>query len=249
MIMETTLTGTKPAISAFFPCFNDAGTIASMVALADLTLRQVASDYEIIVVDDGSSDHSRAILKEIEAKYPRLRLVFHEKNRGYGGALRSGFSAARKEWIFYTDGDFQYDVAELPRLVLRAEAGVDVVNGYKISRADPLHRKAIGRLYHHLMRLLFGFRLRDVDCDFRLIRRASLERISLEHDSGVICVEMVKKLQDAGGVFAEVPVHHFFRAYGISQFFNFKRVAAVGADILKLWWRLVVRKEKYRPGL
>lgn len=238
------MTGTKPAISAFFPCYNDGGTIASMVALADLTLRPAASDYEIIVVDDGSSDHSREILNDLQGKYPRLRLVFHEKNRGYGGALRSGFAAARKDWIFYTDGDFQYDVAELPRLILRAEAGVDVVNGYKISRADPLHRKLIGRIYHHVMKTLFRFKIRDVDCDFRLIRRAALQRIRLVHDSGVICVEMVKKLQDAGSVFAEVPVHHFFRAYGISQFFNLRRVAAVGVDIVKLWWELVVRKGK-----
>lgn len=233
-----------PAISAFFPCYNDGGTIASMVALADLTLRQVASDYEIIIVDDGSRDHSRAILRDLEGRYPRLRLVFHEKNRGYGGALRSGFAAAGKEWIFYTDGDFQYDVAELARLVLRAEAGVDIVNGYKISRADPFHRKVIGRVYHHVMKALFRFKIRDVDCDFRLIRRSALGRIRLEHDSGVVCVEMVKKLQDAGCVFAEVPVHHYFRAYGISQFFNFKRVAAVGADIVQLWWELVVKKKK-----
>jgi len=241
---EEAMAAPKPAISAFFPCYNDGGTIASMVALADLTLRQVASDYEIIIVDDGSTDHSREILKDLEGKYPRLRLVFHEKNRGYGGALRSGFAAAQKEWIFYTDGDFQYDVAELPRLVLRAEPAVDIVNGYKISRADPLHRKVIGRIYHHVMRALFRFQIRDVDCDFRLIRRSALGRIRLEHDSGVICVEMVKKLQDAGSVFAEVPVHHFFRAYGISQFFNFKRVAAVGMDIVKLWWELVVKKRK-----
>ncbi|MCX6348259.1 MAG: glycosyltransferase family 2 protein [Candidatus Aureabacteria bacterium] len=236
----------KFGISAFFPCYNDGGTIASMVALADLVLRQVASDYEIIIVDDGSSDHSREILKELEGKYPRLRVILHEKNRGYGGALRSGFAACRKEWIFYTDGDFQYDVAELPRLVLRAEKGVDIVNGYKISRADPLHRKVIGRLYHHLMKTLFKFKIRDVDCDFRLIRRSALDRITLEHDSGVICVEMVKKLQDSGCVFAEVPVHHFFRAYGLSQFFNLKRVAEVGVDIVKLWWKLVVRKGRAR---
>jgi len=238
----------KFGISAFFPCYNDGGTIASMVALADLVLRQVAADYEIIVVDDGSSDHSREILKELERKYPRLRVILHEKNKGYGGALRSGFAACRQAWVFYTDGDFQYDVAELTVLLAGAAQGVDIVNGYKISRADPLHRKIIGRFYHHLMKALFHFHIRDVDCDFRLIRRRALDRITLEHDSGVICVEMVKKLQDSGCVFAEVPVHHFFRAYGHSQFFNLKRVAAVGVDIVKLWWKLVVRKGRARGG-
>jgi glycosyltransferase involved in cell wall biosynthesis len=210
-----------------------------MVAMFDLTLRKVTEDYEIIVVDDGSTDHSREILQSLTSLYPRLRLIFHERNRGYGAALRSGFAAATKEFIFYTDGDFQYDPADLPALMAEMKEGVDIVNGYKIKRHDPLHRIVIGRVYHYLMKLLFGFKIRDVDCDFRLMRRAIFDKVELKHDTGVICVEMVKKIQDAGFVFAEAPVHHFFRAYGKSQFFNFRRLLRVGVNILRLWWELV----------
>jgi glycosyltransferase involved in cell wall biosynthesis len=233
----------ETSISAFFPCYNDGGTIASMVALMDWTLRKLTDDYEIIVIDDGSSDHSRKILKELEARYDRLRVIMHEKNRGYGGALKTGFSSATKELIFYTDGDFQYDVSEITRLLPEMKEDIDVVNGYKIHRSDPLHRKIIGRTYHWIMKSMFGFKIRDVDCDFRLIRSSVFDKVKLEHNSGVICVEMVKKIQDAGFHFAEVPVHHYFRSYGRSQFFNLKRVFRVGKDILRLWWKLVIKKE------
>lgn len=231
------------SISAFFPCYNDGGTIASMVTLMDLTLRNLTNDYEILVIDDGSSDHSRKILKELERKYNRLKVILHEKNKGYGGALKTGFYSATKELIFYTDGDFQYDISEAAKLIPQMKDNIDIVNGYKVSRSDPLHRKIIGRIYHWIMKLMFGFKIKDVDCDFRLIRKSVFDKIKLEHNSGIICVEMVKKIQDAGFNFAEVPVHHYFRVYGKSQFFNFKRVFNVGKDILKLWWKLVIKKE------
>jgi len=236
----------KPGITAFCPCYNDGGTIASMVILMDETCRKLTDDYEIIVVDDGSSDQSRKVLEELKVKYEKLRVILHEKNKGYGGALRSGFAAAKKELIFYTDGDFQYDVTELKNLLPAMKDGVDIVNGYKIARSDPLHRKIIGRMYHFLMKLLFGFKIRDVDCDFRLIRRSVFDKVTLTYDSGIICVELIKKIQDAGFKFAEVPVSHYFRAYGKSQFFNFKRILKVGTNILQLWWQLVIKKEGTR---
>src|SRR5665647_190031 len=122
----------------------------------------------------------------------------------YEAALQTGFRSATKELIFYTDGDAQYDPAELAALWARMSPDVDLVNGYKISRADPLHRIIIGRLYHHIVSILFGLRLRDVDCDFRLMRRTIFDRINLEKTSGIICVEMMKKIQDAGFRIAEV---------------------------------------------
>lgn len=229
---------TRPSISAFFPAYNDGGTIASMVITADVVLRQLGADYEIIVVNDGSKDYTDEVLRELEARFERLRVIRHEKNRGYGGALRSGFAAARKDLIFYTDGDAQYDVHELPAL-LAALDGADVVNGYKISRSDPLHRIVIGRLYHHVVRLAFGLRLKDVDCDYRLMRRAVFDRVTLECNSGAICVELMKKIQDAGFVIRQVPVHHYHRAYGGSQFFNVPRIVRSIRDLAQLWMRLV----------
>lgn len=234
----------KPnSITAFFPAYNDGGTIASMVIAALKTLQKITDDYEVVVVNDGSADYTAEVLEELARQYPQVRVVHHAKNRGYGGALRSGFASARKEWIFYTDGDAQYDPHELLRLVDALREDVDIVNGYKISRQDPLHRIIIGRLYHYFVKFAFGFRLRDVDCDFRLIRRSVFDRVSLESDTGTICLEMVKKFQDAGFRFAEVPVHHFHRAYGKSQFFNFARLYRTAIQLAQLWWKLVVKKE------
>jgi glycosyltransferase involved in cell wall biosynthesis len=220
-----------------------------MVIAAVQTARRLTPDFEVIVVNDGSQDGTAQILDELARIYPEVRIVHHDRNRGYGGALRSGFAAARKELVFYTDGDAQYDPAELELLWRRATPDVDLVNGYKISRSDPLHRVIIGRIYHHAVRLLFGLRVRDVDCDFRLLRRSIFDRVRLEKNSGVICLEMMKKIQDAGFRIAEVPVHHFHRAYGRSQFFNVRRVVRTAIDVAKLWFALVIQRAHVREPL
>jgi len=235
-----------PSLSVFFPAYNDSGTIASMVVQAVMTARTLTPDYEVIVVNDGSPDQTGEVLAELAKLYPTVRVVTHAKNRGYGGALQSGFASATKDLIFYTDGDAQYDPREMTRLWAAMRDDVDWVNGYKISRSDPLHRVVIGRVYHHAVRLLFGFRVRDVDCDFRLVRRAVFERVRLEKTSGVICLEMMTKFHDFGFRVAEVPVHHFHRAYGRSQFFNFRRLCKTAIDVVKLWFELVVQRRHLR---
>jgi glycosyltransferase involved in cell wall biosynthesis len=234
----------RPGLSVFFPAYNDSGTIASLVIRAVQVAGTLTSDFEVIVVNDGSRDATPLILDELADQYPdRVRIVHHETNRGYGGALRTGFATATKDLIFYTDGDAQYDPAEMALLWRQLTADADWVNGYKISRSDPLHRIVIGRMYHHFVKRLFGLRVRDVDCDFRLMRRRIFDVVRLEKNSGVICLEMMKKFQDAGFKVAEVPVHHYHRTHGKSQFFNFPRIVRTGVDVLKLWWCLVVRKE------
>ena len=233
-----------PSISVFFPCYNDAGTISAMVIRALQTLREITDNYEVIVVNDGSLDDSPKILGELSCILPsEFRLITHEKNVGYGGVLRAGIAAARKEWIFYTDGDAQYDARELNQLVEKISDDVDFVNGWKIKRRDPFHRIVIGVLYQYFMKLIFGLKIRDVDCDFRLMRREIFDVVRLESDTGTITFEMVKKVQDAGYRFVEVPVHHYYRQYGESQFFNFARVGATLVRIFHWWWRLVVKKE------
>ena len=233
-----------PGLSIFFPAYNDAGTIASLVISSVKIAATLTDDYEVIVIDDGSQDDTPKILDELARIYPdRVRIVHHETNRGYGGALRSGFAAARKDFVFYTDGDAQYDPSEMTLLWNKMSDDVDWVNGWKISRSDPLHRIIIGRIYHHVVKLLFGLKVRDVDCDFRLMRRRIFEVVRLEKDSGVICLEMMKKFQDAGFRVAEHPVHHYHRAHGQSQFFNYPRIYQTVIDVMKLWWLLVIRKE------
>ena len=228
----------RPSITAFFPCYNDSGTIASIVITADRTLRELTDDYEIIVGDDASTDSSAEILDELRGLYPRLRVLHHPTNRGYGGNLRSMFAEATKDLIFYTDGDAQYDPAELVVLYRHLGPDVDVVQGWKIERHDPLHRKLIGRAYHHFVKWWFGLHLRDVDCDFRLFRRHVLESFPLQSNSGCITVEMMTRIERGGFKVLEVPVHHYHRAYGQSQFFNFGRVARTLAELSGLWIKL-----------
>jgi glycosyltransferase involved in cell wall biosynthesis len=236
------------SLSVFFPAYNDSGTIASLVITALQSAPKLTPDYEVIVVNDGSSDSTAQILNELARVYPQLKIVTHEVNRGYGGALRSGFATASKDVIFYTDGDAQYDPSEIELLWPKMGPGVDLVNGYKISRSDPWHRIVIGRIYHHTVKMMFGLGVRDVDCDFRLLRRSIFERVHLEKTSGVICLEMMKKIQDAGFHIVEVPVHHYHRAHGKSQFFNFPRVIRTGIDVFKLWYALVVRQTHRDPN-
>jgi glycosyltransferase involved in cell wall biosynthesis len=231
---------TPRGVSVFFPAYNDSGTIGSMVIRAVKAASELTPDYEVIVVNDGSTDATAEVADELARTYPHVRVVHHGANRGYGGALQTGFQSATKEWIFYTDGDAQYDPAELALLWTQIADNVDLVNGYKISRSDPLHRIVIGRVYHHIVSTLFGLTVRDVDCDFRLMRRSIFDRIHLEKTSGVICLEMMKKITDAQFRIVEVPVHHYHRAYGKSQFFNFRRIFKTAVDVLRLWLALVV---------
>src|SRR6185437_4510298 len=160
--------------------------------------------------------------------------------RGYGGALRSGFAAATKDYVFYTDGDGQYDVSELPRLLELCGPNTGLVNGFKLERHDPAHRIWIGNIYNFCSRLLFRIRIRDIDCDYRLISRRLLQSINLTSTSGTICVELVRKLELSRCEVREVGVHHYERRHGRSQFFRVKSLATTFAQLLRLWVRLVI---------
>lgn len=231
----------RDSISVFFPCYNDAATMPSMVLSSILTLQELTDDYEVIVVNDGSPDHVALLLAEMQKHYSCLRVVTHEKNRGYGATIRTGIASATKDLIFYTDGDAQYDPREMKDLHKKLTAEVDMVNGYKIRRGDTWYRLVIGKLYHWTVKLLFKLPVRDVDCDFRLMRRKIFDKVELESDSGVICVELMRKVSKAGFRIMQAPVHHFHRAHGRSQFFNMGRVFAVGVNLIRLWWKLVIR--------
>ena len=234
----------RPGVSIFYPCYDDWGTMGSMVLLTLQTVERLGIDYDLTIVDDGSNEHTQALLNEISARFPQVRIIQHGKNRGYGGALRSGFAAATREWIFYTDGDAQYDVRELEILLEHAGPEVDIVQGYKIARHDPLYRIIIGRIYHWIVKIAFGLKLRDVDCDFRLIRRTVFDRVTLTRDSGVVCAEMMTKMQRAGFRMVEAPVHHYQRAHGKSQFFNFPRIARVVCNLTGLWIKMIVLRSE-----
>ena len=230
------------SISVFFPAYNDEGTIAQLVQESLALLPRLSSDYEVIIVDDGSTDRTSMIADELTRDSPFVRAVHHARNAGYGSALRSGFGHASKELIFYTDGDGQYDIRELALLCERMTDDIDVVNGYKLKRADTAARRVIGAIYNQLAHLLFHLPVRDVDCDFRLIRRECIKEIELGSSSGAICVEIVSKLQRAGCRFAEVGVHHLSRVHGRSQFFTPRRIIATAFDLVALRFGLMIRR-------
>jgi glycosyltransferase involved in cell wall biosynthesis len=228
------------SLSVFFPAYNDEGSIAGLIHEAIDAALQITNNYEVIIVNDGSTDGTAAVLNDLANREPRLRVIHHPDNRGYGGALRSGFESATKDLIFYTDGDGQYDVREMANLFPLMLEGVDIVNGHKIRRSDSRRRIVLGAIYKLLAKWMFGLPIRDVDCDFRLMRREAVQSLTLTSTSGVICTEMVYKLSRAGYRFAETPVHHYPRLHGQSQFFTLRRVAKTGYDFFMLWLKLVV---------
>jgi glycosyltransferase involved in cell wall biosynthesis len=228
------------SITVFFPAFNDEGSIGALVSEALDVLPRLTDDFEVLVINDGSTDSTLEVLEDLARKSTNVRIVSHESNQGYGAALRTGFRTASKELVFYTDGDGQYEVRELLALHPLLTPSVDVVNGYKKGRADKRHRKLLGAVYNRLAHLLFSIPVRDVDCDFRLMRRDALSQVELISSSGVICVELVHKLHAAGSNFVEAPVNHYPRLHGRSQFFTLKRVGRTAFDLLSLWMRLVL---------
>lgn len=235
------------SISAFFPCYNDAATLAKVVEKALSVLSGISDDFEVIIVDDGSRDGSGIIADELAARHPEVRVVHHEKNRGYGGALKAGIKSSTKKWVFYTDSDGQYDVLDLLKLQpLTARA--DVINGYKSGRHDPWYRVILGSTYNFLIHRMFAIPIKDVDCDFRLMRGELARSLDLHSDGGAICVEMIKGLQAAGATFVDVPVEHHERESGKSQFFKPKNLVVMVGELLSLWWKMVVRRETYFAG-
>jgi glycosyltransferase involved in cell wall biosynthesis len=222
------------SLSVFFPAYNDAESLPELLARTFQVIPRLTMDYEVLVINDGSSDETASVLESLAARYiPHLKIITHETNRGYGAALRSGFAACSKDLVFYTDGDGQYDVREIEKLWNKMNQGVDLVNGYKLNRADGMARVWIGHVYNWTVRCLFRVRIRDVDCDFRLIRRSVLRRIHLHSNSGSICVELIKKIQNVSGRFEEAGVHHYPRMHGRSQFFRL-------SSLLSTFWQLLL---------
>src|SRR3989338_9919650 len=240
-----------PSLSLFFPCYNDKGTIATLILDAQRVAKTLTDDFEVIVIDDGSQDGSRELLMDVKLKneVPQFKLIMHEKNKGYGSVLQSGFKTATKEWVFYTDGDGQYDVRELPRLWNKMTPETDIVNGFKIKRHDPLFRIIVGYLYQYIMQWAFWLPVTDVDCDFRLIRRKVFDTVNLASTTGTVTIELVKKVQQAGFRFTEVGVSHHFRTYGTSQFFSFKRVFKTLWKLIFLWTDLILLHALEKPAV
>lgn len=209
------------ALSYFFPAHNEAENIEALVAEALETLPTIAERFEIIAVDDGSSDGTGELADRLAAEHPDVvRAVHHPRNLGYGAAVRSGLAAARFPLVCFTDGDRQFKVADLARLTARLDepdpAGrvPDVVVGYRIKRADPAVRLAYARIYRACLKLFFGLGVHDPDCACKLFRREALEGVRVESGGAFLSAELLIKIGQRGGILVEEGVPHYPRTAG-----------------------------------
>lgn len=227
------------SISLVLPAYNEADNIEPMVAEAVPALEAVADDYEIIVVDDGSSDETAAVTRRVSEQNPHVRLVQHEVNRGFGAAVFSGFTNARKDWIFYTDADRQFVLSELERFVPYMDQA-DLIAGYRAPRRDPFLRVFYGKGWSALCTLLFGYTVRDVDCGFKLFRREIIEELApqIESRGATFSIEWLARAKRAGYRFQELPVTHRPRVAGSQTGANIDVIVRAFRELVRFRWQL-----------
>lgn len=221
-----------PGLSAFMPALNEEGNLERMVSALRAALPQFAESYEIIIVNDGSRDGTGVLAQQLAQRYPEVRVIHHLRNLGYGAAVRTGLAACRYPWIFFTDGDCQFDVNDLHRLMPHASDYALVV-GYREARRDPLWRQLNARGWNWLVRMLWGVRVRDVNCAFKLLRADVVLAMPLRASSALINAELLKYAARRGHALMEVPVRHFPRQRGT-------QTGGKPAVILKALWELAV---------
>lgn len=226
-----------PSISAFFPAYNEERNVPVMVERLTAVLPTVADDYEIIVVNDGSADRTGAVADGLAAADPHVRAVHHPVNRGYGGALRSGFAASRKAYVFFTDGDGQFDVGEIERL-LPFVPEYDVVVGYRLDRVEGGLRKLNAHLWNGLVHRLFRVPVRDVDCAFKLFKREVFDVVRVEAEGAMISTEVLARAVRAGFRVHEVGVHHYERKHGTPTGANPLVILRAFYELFKLYRRI-----------
>lgn len=203
----------RPALSLVFPVFDEEANVGPLLDGALALAPRLASDFEIIVVDDGSRDRSAEIVAARKRSEPRVRLLRHPTNVGYGAALRSGLRAARGELVFFSDADLQFDLEELARLLEQAER-FDIVAGYRAPRRDPWRRRLIAAVWGALVGTLFGLRVRDIDCAFKVFRREVLDAIPIASIGAFVNTEILVRARAAGFRIRQVPVTHHPRRAG-----------------------------------
>ena len=223
----------KISLSVFFPCHNEQDNVEPLTLRTLEVLKTVSDDYEVIIVNDGSTDRTARVAQQLARENPRVRLVNHPVNRGYGAALQSGFRAATKQWVFYTDGDGQFDIHELPPLV-EWIGEYDIVTCYRINRQDPLMRKFNGWAWTKLVNLLFALNLRDIDCAFKLYRREIFDRIEMHSTGALIDTEILARAKKCGYAMVQSPVRHYPRTAGTQSGASLKVILRAFRELFQL---------------
>lgn len=225
------------SVSIVFPIRNEGHTLERLLARSIKSFSDLELDWELILVNDGSTDLSASICNHFAAQFPQVRAVHHPKNLGYGAALRSGFEAAKQPLVFFTDSDGQFDLGEVGKLLPHVR-DCEIVVGYRASRRDPWHRKLNSSVGNFLARLFFGLKVRDINCAFKIFRRDFLQQIAIQSDGALVNTEILAKARRMGAKIHEVPVSHFPRLHGTPTGANPKVIAKTFWELFRLWRKL-----------
>jgi len=224
---------TPISISVFFPCYNEQDNVGRTVEQALAVLKEINADYEVIIVNDGSSDATGQRADEISHKDNRIKVVHHSTNLGYGAALQSGFKAATKKLVFYTDGDGQFDINEMPPLLPLIDQ-YDIVSCYRLNRQDPFMRKVNAWCWTKLVCFLFSMKIRDIDCAFKLFKRDIFDNIKLSSTGALIDTEILARSTHKGYSIVQKGVHHYPRTAGTQTGANIKVILRAFKELFKL---------------
>jgi glycosyltransferase involved in cell wall biosynthesis len=234
------MTADKPRVSVFFPAYNEEHNIVPLTEEAVEVLERLTSDYEVLIIDDGSADRTPQVADELAQRFPKVRAIHHPQNRGYGAALRTGFENCRMDYWFYTDGDRQFRIAEIENLLPYA-ADHDIVTGYRIERKDPFIRALNARSWNLLSRLLLKIRIRDINCAFKLYKASVFDKVRPQSSGAIINTEIFALARIHGMTIKEVGVHHYPRTVGVQTGANPLVILRAFRELFALYRR--IRKE------
>ncbi len=221
------------SLSLFFPAYNDAQTIRPLTEACREVARKLTDDYEIIIVHDCGPDDTGQEADRLAAQYHEVRVIHHKKNEGVGQSMIDGFTSAKKDYVFYTDGDAQYDVRELEKFIEFIDR-YDVIIGYRLNRAEGFKRIFTSRCFHLLVFMLFGIRFKDIDCSFKLVHRRFLEKIKFRTHSALVDPELLIQAKRLKFPIKEIGVHHYPRRHGRSQCLRIKLIFSMILDLIRL---------------
>ncbi|UCD27902.1 MAG: glycosyltransferase family 2 protein [Planctomycetota bacterium] len=232
----------KIGLSVFFPCYNEEANVERTTLAALEVCRSITDDFEIIIVDDGSKDRTGELADQLAEQHEKVRAIHNRPNRGYGGALQAGFGAAQKEWVFYTDGDGQFDFKELPKLLDLLDK-YEIVSAYRLNRNDPTIRRINGWGWSMLCNLLLGMKIRDIDCAFKIFPHRLFDEIEMRSEGALIDAEILAKATHRGYKIGQVGVYHYPRTAGQQTGANLKVIARAFKELLQLRKQILAEKK------